>query len=259
MPRYALLIEYDGTPFHGWQRQSALPSVQGALESALGRVQAEPAGVAAAGRTDAGVHARGQVAHADMVRAWEPFRLAEALNHHLRPNPVAVLAAAEVAGDWHARFSAVERCYSYRILCRRPPPTLDVAVWHVRKTLDAGAMAEAARYLEGRHDFTTFRSAECQAESAVKTVDEVRVETREVRHGREVTVQVRARSFLHNQVRSFVGTLERVGAGTWPPERVGEALEARDRAACGPVAPSGGLCLMGVRYPVDPFGRAVEI
>ena len=254
MPRYALLLEYDGTPFHGWQRQSGLASVQGALEGALARLQAEPAGVAAAGRTDAGVHARGQVAQADLVKDWSGFRLAEALNHHLRPQPVAVLAAAEVAGDWHARFSALERRYVYRILCRRAPAVLDVGVWHVQKALDAGAMAAAARHLEGRHDFTTFRSAECQAESPVKTVDEVRVEARNVLNGLEISVHVRARSFLHNQVRSFVGTLERVGAGAWPPRRVREALEARDRAACGPVAPPGGLTLMGVRYPADPFG-----
>jgi tRNA pseudouridine38-40 synthase len=256
MPRYALLIEYDGTPFHGWQRQSDLPSVQGALEAALGRLQAEPAGVAAAGRTDTGVHARGQVAQADMVRAWEPFRLMEALNHHLRPQTVAVLAASEVAGDWHARFSAVERRYCYRILCRRAPPVLEPAVWHVRRGLDWRAMAEAARHLEGRHDFTTFRSAGCQAASPVKTVDDVRVEAREVPHGAEIAVHVRARSFLHNQVRSFVGTLERVGAGAWPPERVAEALAARDRAACGPVAPPSGLCLNAVRYAADPFAEA---
>lgn len=254
MPRYALLLEYDGTPFHGWQRQTDLPSVQGALEDVLSRLQREPAGVAAAGRTDTGVHARGQVAQADMARAWEPFRLMEALNHHLRPHPVAVLAATRVEAGWHARFSAVERRYAYRILCRRAPPVLDPAVWHLRKRLDWRAMAEGARHLQGRHDFTTFRSSECQADSPVKTVDEVRIEARDIPHGCEITVHVRARSFLHNQVRSFVGTLERVGAGAWPPERVAEALAARDRAACGPVAPPGGLCLMGVRYLADPFG-----
>jgi tRNA pseudouridine38-40 synthase len=253
MPRYALLIEYDGAPFHGWQRQAGLPSVQGTLEAALGRLQPEPAGVAAAGRTDTGVHARGQVAQADMTRDWDPFRLAEALNHHLRPAPVAVVAAARVADGWHARFSAVERRYAYRIVCRRAPPVLDRGVWHVRRGLDAGAMAEAAAVLEGQHDFTTFRAAECQAASPVKTVDEVRVEARTVRHGHEITVHVRARSFLHSQVRSFVGTLERVGAGAWPPARVAAALAARDRAACGPVAPPGGLCLEHVSYPGDPF------
>jgi tRNA pseudouridine38-40 synthase len=255
MPRYALLLEYDGTPFHGWQRQAGLPSVQATLEAALARLQPDPAGVAAAGRTDTGVHARGQVAQADMARTWDPFRLAEALNHHMRPAPVAVVAAAPVARDWHARFSAVERRYAYRIVCRRAPPVLAGGVWHVRRALDPGAMAEAAALLEGRHDFTTFRAAECQAASPVKTVDEVRVEARDVPHGREITVHVRARSFLHSQVRSFVGTLERVGAGAWPPRRVAEALAARDRAVCGPVAPPGGLCLEAVRYPADPFAR----
>ncbi|MBM9596396.1 tRNA pseudouridine(38-40) synthase TruA [Roseitranquillus sediminis] len=253
MPRYALLLEYNGRPFSGWQRQAEHPSVQGALEAALARVQPEPAAVAAAGRTDAGVHATGQVAQADMIRAWDPFRLGEALNHHLRPNPVAVLAVAQVADGWHARFSAVERRYTYRILCRRAPPVLDHAVWHVRRRLDPEAMAEGARHLVGRHDFTTFRSTECQSASPVKTVDEVRVEAREVPYGLEIAVHVRARSFLHNQVRSFVGTLERVGADAWPPARVAVALAAADRAACGPVAPPGGLCLTGVRYPHDPF------
>ena len=253
MARYALRLEYDGTPFHGWQRQSGLPSIQGALEAALARLQHEPADVAAAGRTDAGVHALGQVAHADMRRPWDPFRLMEALNHHLRPHPVAVTAAAAVPDDWHARFSAIERRYAYRILCRRAPPVLDRLVWHVRKSLDADAMAEAARHLEGRHDFTTFRSTECQADSPVKTVDEVRIETQDLPTGREIVIHVRARSFLHNQVRSFAGTLERVGAGSWPPARVADALAARDRASCGPVAPPRGLCLVGVRYPLDPF------
>lgn len=254
MPRYALLIEYNGAGFHGWQRQSGIASVQGALEGALARLQDAPAAVAAAGRTDAGVHARGQVAQADMVRAWDPFRLMEALNYHLRPAPVAILRAAEVPEGWHARFSAVERRYTYRILCRRAPPVLDTGVWHVRGPLDAGAMAEAGRYLEGRHDFTTFRASECQAASPVKTVDEVRMEARDVPFGQEISVHVRARSFLHNQVRSFVGTLERVGAGAWAPERVAGALAARDRAACGPVAPPDGLALMAVGYPEDPFG-----
>jgi tRNA pseudouridine38-40 synthase len=254
MPRYALKVEYHGGAFAGWQRQAGHPSVQGALEAALGRLDPGPHAVAAAGRTDAGVHAWGQVAHADLRRPWDPFRLAEALNAHLRPQPVAVTACAPVAPDWHARFSAVERAYLYRILNRRAPPTWGAGLaWHVRHPLDARAMREAAALLVGRHDFTTFRSAQCQAESPVRTLDALKVAEAEGPEGRELRVAARARSFLHNQVRSLVGTLERVGAGAWPPERAGAALAARDRAACGPVAPPGGLALVAVRYDPDPF------
>jgi tRNA pseudouridine38-40 synthase len=252
MPRHAFLIEYDGLPFAGWQRQEGQASVQGALEAALARLDPAAPGVTGAGRTDTGVHATAQVAHADLSREWAPFRLAEALNAHLRPLPVAVLAVAAVPDSFHARFSAVERRYRYRILNRRAPPALDAGrVWHVKGALDAGAMAWAAAMLVGRHDFTTFRSSMCQAQSPVKTLDEATVR----REGDEVVLEFRARSFLHNQVRSMVGSLERVGAGGWPVGRVGEALAARSRAACGPVAPPQGLCLMGVGYPEDPFGR----
>ncbi|MDG4647399.1 tRNA pseudouridine(38-40) synthase TruA [Roseibacterium sp. SDUM158017] len=254
MPRYALTLEYDGRPFAGWQRQADQPSVQGALEAALGALEAGVPSVAAAGRTDAGVHATGQVAQADLARDWEPFRLAEALNWHLKPAPVAVVACARVEGDWHARFSAVERRYTYRVICRRAPLVLRAGqAWHVRGALDAGAMREAAAHLLGRHDFTTFRASICQAKSPVKTLDRLEVETAPLPHGTEILFHLAARSFLHNQVRSIVGTLERVGAGAWPPGRVAEALAARDRAACGPVAPPDGLCLTGVGYPRDPF------
>ena len=254
MPRYALLVEYDGTPFSGWQRQAARPTVQGVLEAALGRLEAGVPSVAAAGRTDAGVHALGQVAQVDLRREWEPFRLAEAVTHHLRPHPVAVRAAARVADDWHARFSAIERCYLYRILNRRARPALlSGRVWHVARPLDVGAMQAGARHLLGRHDFTTFRAAECQADSPVRTLDRLEVEAVETAHGREIRIHVAARSFLHNQVRSFVGTLERVGAGAWQPGDVARALAARDRAACGPVCPPWGLYLAGVGYPSDPF------
>ncbi len=254
MPRYALLIEYDGSPFHGWQRQAGQPSVQAALEAALARI--EPAGPAVfgAGRTDTGVHAAGQVAHADLARDWDPFRLAEALNAHLRPDPVAVLRAARVADAFHARFSAVERRYRFRILNRRAPPALDAGrVWHVQAALDAQAIRDGAAHLVGQHDFTSFRSTLCQAKSPVKTLDEIAVEVLAVPGGQEIRLHLRARSFLHNQVRSIAGTLERVGAGAWAPERVATALAARDRAACGPVAPPQGLCLMQVGYPQDPF------
>ncbi|MCX7890231.1 MAG: tRNA pseudouridine(38-40) synthase TruA [Rhodobacteraceae bacterium] len=255
MPRYALRIEYDGGPFAGWQRQAGQPSVQAALEAALARLDPARPAVTGAGRTDAGVHATAQVAHCDLSRAWDPFRLAEALNWHLRPAPVAVLAAAPVAPDFHARFSATGRCYLYRILARRAPATLARGqVWRVAGPLDAAAMRRAAAGLTGRHDFTTFRSAQCQAQSPVRTLDEIGIEEVAVPHGREYRFRLAARSFLHNQVRSIVGTLERVGAGAWTPQDVARALAARDRAACGPVAPPEGLCLTGVSYAADPFG-----
>ena len=255
MPRYALKIEYDGTPFSGWQRQSERPSVQGAVEAALARLDPEAPTIAAAGRTDAGVHALGQVAHADLVRDWDPFRLSEALNYHLRPAPVAVVACAVVTGDWHARFSATERRYLFRILERRAPATVEAGrVWQVPRALDLDAMRAGAAHLLGRHDFTTFRSSICQAKSPVKTLDEARIDRVEGLSGPELRFRFRARSFLHNQIRSFVGTLERVGAGAWAPEDVRTALEARDRAACGPVCPPQGLYLAGVGYPADPFG-----
>ena len=255
MPRYALKIEYHGGPFSGWQRQAGQPSVQEAVETALRGLQADAPGIAAAGRTDAGVHATGQVAHCDLARDWDPFRLSEALNWHLKPAPVAVLAAARVADDFHARFSAVERRYLFRLLARRAPATHDKGlVWQVLNPLDLQAMREGAAHLVGRHDFTTFRAAMCQADSPVKTLDEITIDEVAVPHGREYRLRFRARSFLHNQVRSIVGTLERVGAGSWAPGDVKRALEARDRAACGPVSPPEGLYLTGVRYPVDPFG-----
>ncbi|WP_425100094.1 tRNA pseudouridine(38-40) synthase TruA [Tropicibacter sp. S64] len=254
MPRYALLVEYDGRPFAGWQRQADLPSVQGAIEAALAKLEPRDHTIAAAGRTDAGVHARGQVAHCDMVRDWEPFRLSEALNYHLKPDPVAIRGCVRVAEDWHARFSAVERRYLFRLLMRRAPATLeDGMVWRVNHDLDVAAMQAGAAFLIGNHDFTTFRSVMCQAQSPVKTLDEIRVERVDGFAGPEVQFSLRARSFLHNQVRSIVGTLERVGAGAWAPEDVKHALEVRDRAACGPVCPPFGLYLMGVGYPEAVF------
>lgn len=255
MPRYALRIEYHGAGFAGWQRQADQPSVQGAVEAALARLEPGPHTIAAAGRTDAGVHATGQVAHCDLARDWDPSRLAEALNFHLRPAAVAVLTAARVPEHFHARFSALERSYTYRFLCRRAHPVLDAGqVWRVGWPLDVNAMRDGAAHLVGRHDFTTFRSSICQADSPVRTVDEIEFEELPVPGGTEIRMHVRARSFLHNQVRSFAGTLERVGRGAWPPERVAGALAARDRAACGPVAPPEGLCLTGVRYAADAFG-----
>ena len=255
MPRFALKIEYDGAPFNGWQRQAqGQPSVQAAVEAALAKLEPGPHTIAAAGRTDTGVHGRGQVAHVDLTKHWDPFRLSQALNQHLRPLPVAVLACAEVPEDFHARFSAVERRYLYRILCRRAPPILERGqVWHLLTPLDLGAMQQGATHLVGHHDFTTFRSALCQASSPIKTLDEVTITAQTLPNGTEYRFALRARSFLHNQVRSIVGTLVRVGNGAWAPARVGQALDARDRAACGSVAPPQGLCLTQVRYLVDPF------
>jgi tRNA pseudouridine38-40 synthase len=255
MPRYALKIEYHGAPFAGWQRQSqGLASVQGAVEAALAKLEPRAHTIAAAGRTDAGVHATGQVATLDMERDWDPFRLMEALNHHLRPAPVAILAAARVADDFHARFSALERRYLFRLIQRRAPLTHDAQLaWRVQHSLDLDAMRAGAAHLIGLHDFTTFRSTLCQSKSPVKTLDEISITDAPYPGGREIRFTLRARSFLHNQVRSIVGTLERVGAGSWRPEDVKTALEAKDRAACGPVCPPDGLYLTGVGYLSDPF------
>jgi len=260
MSRYALRIEYDGRPFAGWQWQEALPSVQAALEAAVARIAPEAPPVVGAGRTDRGVHALGQVAHVDLARPWELSRLQAALNAHLRPDPVAVVAAAEVGPAFHARFDAVEREYRFRLIARRPPLVQDRGfAWRVGHDLDLAAMRGAAAHLIGHHDFTTFRSSMCQARSPMRTLDSIEIATLPAPAGREFRFTFRARSFLHNQVRSIVGTLERVGAGAWPPERVGAALHARDRAACGPVCPPDGLCLDAVRYPQDPFAATLQV
>lgn len=254
MPRYALKIEYDGAPFAGWQRQAQHPSVQGAVEAALAKLEAGHHTIAAAGRTDAGVHATAQVAHVDLLRQWDSFRLAEALNHHLKPAPVVILACEQVPQDFHARFSATERRYLFRLVQRRAPVVHDRGrVWQVLHPLNLEAMRQGAAFLVGHHDFTTFRSSICQSASPVKTLDEIRIEEIEIPHGSEFRFHLRARSFLHNQVRSIVGTLERVGAGAWAPEDVDKALRAQNRAACGPVCPPQGLYLCGVGYPADPF------
>ncbi|WP_284163735.1 tRNA pseudouridine(38-40) synthase TruA [Frigidibacter sp. SD6-1] len=254
MPRYALKIEYHGGPFAGWQRQAGQPSVQEAIETALRKLELDAGPIQGAGRTDAGVHATGQVAHCDLSRDWDPFRLSEALNFHLKPAPISILVAARVADDFHARFSATERRYLFRLLSRRAPATHDKGlVWQVQHPLDPDAMRDGAAHLVGRHDFTTFRSTLCQADSPVKTLDEIVIDAHPVPHGTEFRFRLRARSFLHNQVRSIVGTLERVGAGGWAPSDVRAALQACDRAACGPVSPPSGLYLTHVSYPEDPF------
>ena len=246
MPRYRITVEYDGTPFVGWQRQDNAVSVQGALEDAIFKLSSENVTVHGAGRTDAGVHARGQVAHFDLEKSFPPEVVRDALNAHIRPAPVSVLEALEVSADFHARFSAIARHYEYRILPRRAPPALDRnQVWHVARPLDEHAMHHAAQVLVGKHDFTTFRSVACQAKSPEKTLDVLNVH----REDEEIRVHARARSFLHNQVRSLVGTLKLVGEGKWTVDDVRQALEARDRGACGPVAPPEGLSLMRVNYP----------
>jgi tRNA pseudouridine38-40 synthase len=257
MPRYALKIDYHGGPFNGWQRQSGgQPTVQAAIEAALARLQPGTHVVQGAGRTDAGVHATGQVAHCDLDRDWDTFRLAGAVNAHLRPLPVAITAIAKVPDDFHARFSARERRYLFRLVSRRAPVTHDRGlVWQVGHALDANAMQTAANHLIGKHDFTTFRSALCQSASPIKTLDNITITQHPYTDGVAYHFTLRARSFLHNQVRSIVGTLERVGAGQWQPGDVKSALEARNRAACGPVCPPQGLYLTGVSYADNPFGE----
>lgn len=246
MSRFALTVEYDGRPFMGWQRQSHGPSVQQAIEEAVWRVTGEEVAVHAAGRTDAGVHALAMRAHVEVAKAIAPFRLMEAINAHLRPDPVAILACEPVADDWHARFSCHGRSYEYRIVNRRAPLTWEAGLaWQIPQPLDAAAMQTAAQLLIGRHDFTTFRSAHCQAESPVRTLDRLDVE----RHGDRVVVHAAARSFLHHQVRSMVGCLALVGQGRWSPQKVGEVLEAHDRARLGLNAPSDGLYFTGAAYP----------
>ncbi len=245
MPRYRLTIEYDGRPYKGFQSQDELPSVQGSIERAAKAFSGETLRLQAAGRTDTGVHATGQVIHIDFQREWRPEVVRDALNAHLVPEPIAVIDAVVAEGDWHARFSATERRYIYRILNRKSPPALDRGkVWHVKKPLDAAAMHEAAQVLIGHHDFTTFRHMHCQAKSPMKTMDVGRV----WREGEQVLLEFASRSFLHRQVRSMTGTLAEVGIGRWSAADVRAALEARDRKACGPVAPADGLYLVGVKY-----------
>ena len=247
MPRFRITIEYDGTGFVGWQIQAAGKTVQGTIETAILAFSGEHVSVRGAGRTDAGVHAAGQVAHFDLARTWDPLKLREALNHYLRAHRVAAVECAETSADFNARFSAIGRTYLYRVLNRRAPPALDRDhVWWVPIALDAAAMHDAAQALIGRHDFTTFRAAACQAASPIKTLDRLDVE----RVGDEIRIHAAARSFLHNQVRSMVGSLRRVGEGKWTGADLAAALAAADRSACGPVAPPTGLYLMHVDYPV---------
>jgi tRNA pseudouridine38-40 synthase len=246
MPRYKLVIEYDGGPFCGWQYQENAPSVQKALEVAIAAFAGETVRIQGAGRTDTGVHATHQVAHVDLARDFPTDTVRDAANAHLRPQPVSVLRAERVPESFNARTSAVGRHYIYRIVNRRSPLALDAGkAWHVKWPLDAALMHEAAQVLVGRHDFTTFRAAECQANSPVKTLDRLDVE----RVGQDIRVHASARSFLHHQVRSMVGSLQMVASARWTLADLRAALEARDRSRCGPMAPPEGLYLVGVDYP----------
>ncbi len=245
MPRFRITIEYDGTPFVGWQEQSNGLTVQAEIGEAIFKFSGERVLVKGAGRTDSGVHALGQVAHFDLSKNWHTFRIQEAMNYHLKPHPIAVLNCENVADDFDARFSAISRRYLYRILNRRARPALEAErVWWVPQPLEVDNMDAAAQTILGHHDFTTFRASLCQAKSPVKTLDQLRVS----RVGQEVHVEAKARSFLHNQVRSMVGSLKLVGEGKWPVREMKAALGSCDRARCGPVAPATGLYLSQVDY-----------
>lgn len=246
LARFKLTIEYDGSPFDGWQRLGEdRPTVQRALEEALERIVGEPVQVFGAGRTDAGVHALGQIAHIDLPKVMTPFKLSEALNAHLRPDPVAIVKAETVDETFHARFSATKRIYWYALINRRADLTLTRGrAWRIGRALDAEAMHAAAQRLVGRHDFTTFRDVQCQATSPVRTLEQLTV----TRRGDAIDIWVAARSFLHRQVRSMVGSLVEVGSGKWTPDTMTEVLNAKERSACGPVAPPDGLYLAEVRY-----------
>jgi len=245
MPRYKLIIEYDGTGFFGWQAQAEATTVQGVLEAAVELLHGQKITVHGAGRTDTGVHALAQVAHFDAPKEWDPFVLCNAINGNVRPHAVSVVSAEVVPETFEARFSATKRRYLYRVLNRRAPPTIDKSkVWHVPMDLNVDAMHEGAQHLVGKHDFTTFRAAECQSPSPVKTIDRLDV----MRFDEMVEIRAEARSFLHHQVRSIVGSLVRVGQGKWHPIEMKRALEARDRSRCGPVCPPDGLYLVEVLY-----------
>jgi tRNA pseudouridine38-40 synthase len=245
MTRYKLIVEFDGRPFMGWQRQSHGPSVQAAIEKAVHDISGEAVTLHAAGRTDAGVHARAMAAHVDIIKPFTPFRLRDALNARVRPHPVAVLSVEVVPDDWHARFSCIGRAYEYHIINRRAPLTFDKGLaWQVPTALDADAMHEAAQSLVGLHDFTTFRSVHCQSASPIKTLDRLDV----TRDGERILIAAEARSFLHHHVRSMVGCLMLVGRGAWSADDLRAALDAKDRSALGFNAPPDGLYFMSARY-----------
>ena len=254
MPRFACQLEYNGFGFNGWQAQKNQATVQQTVEKAIRKLEPDAPNIIAAGRTDSGVHAIGQVFHCDLQKDWDPNTLFNALNAHLRRSGVTVLQTARVNSDFNARFSAIGRAYLYRIGVRRAPFALEGSlVWHIYRPLDEGAMRQASEYLIGKHDFTTFRCSRCQASSPVKTLDRLTIERIYLAQGYELRLRFEARSFLHRQVRGIVGTLERVGAGALTPADVQDALEARDRKRCGRIAPAHGLYLERVEYRPNPF------
>ena len=254
MNRYALKIEYMGTPFHGWQKQPGLETVQGAINGALKNLDPFSDGVTGAGRTDAGVHATGQVAHVDLEKTWDANKLQQALNFYLKPKLISIVAIVKVNNNFHARFSAVKRHYVFKIINRMPPLTIGKSrYWQVRHPLDIEKMRQGALYLIGKHDFTTFRSTLCQARSPVKSIDKINIAKIESYMGPLIHIEFEARSFLHNQIRSITGTLGKVGSNSWIPQRVEIALSARNRSECGPVAPPSGLYLTKVDYETNIF------
>lgn len=251
MSRYRLHIEYNGAPYRGWQRQIDVPSVQAAIEEALSALGESGAIVQGSGRTDAGVHALGQIAHTDLQKDWEPFRLGDAINAQLRDagHPIAIIDVEIADSEFHARFSATQRHYVYRIISRRAPLTVEKGLaWNVKTPLDVSAMNDAAQILLGTHDFTTFRSTDCQAKSPIKTLDTLHCSSRELHGVTLIEISTTARSYLHNQVRSFAGALKLAGEGKWSAKDMKSALKAKDRKACAPVAPAHGLYLVSVKY-----------
>lgn len=249
MFRYALKIEYDGSNFHGWQKQKNLETVQGAINKSIKFLDPYSEGVTGAGRTDTGVHATGQVGHVDLNRKWDAHELRNAINYHLKPNLIAIIDVVKVSNLFHSRFSAMKRTYLYKIFSRAAPLTLEKnRSWYLRQPLNREKMIDGASYLIGSHDFTTFRSSLCQAKSPLKSIEKISIAQRGYLNGSIIEINIEAKSFLHNQVRSIAGTLEKVGSGHWPPEKVGEVLAAKNRSACGPVAPAAGLYLTKVDY-----------
>ena len=254
MFRYAFRIEYDGSCFHGWQKQKNLETIQGTLNRCINILDPISDGVIGAGRTDAGVHATGQVAHVDLKAEWDPSVLRNALNYHLRNNKISVIEAVNVPTIFHSRFSAIKRYYVYKFFCRAAPLALEQnRYWHLKRSLNIQKMKAGASHLIGHHDFTTFRSALCQSKSPVKSIGSIAISELAYATGSIIEIHIAAKSFLHNQVRSIAGTLEKVGSGAWSPNRVAKALEAKDRSACGPVAPAGGLYLVQVDYEKEIF------
>ena len=258
MHNYKIIIEYDGTNFVGWQQQDNGKSIQSSIQEALVKLTGEKVTIFGAGRTDAGVHAVAQVAHCDLAENWDNFKLKEALNFHLKPNKISILDVRMVSEKFHARFSAIKRKYLFRLISRRSPLTIESGLaWHIKYELNLSLMLQAKKYLIGKHDFTTFRSTSCQSKSPVKTIDSIEIKKILLTYGNEYQFEFSAPSFLHNQVRSFVGTLEKVGSGILDPSYVKHALLSKDRSLCGPVSPPDGLYLVDVAYPENPFLTAM--